>query len=137
VTGVRQLTNALIAKGFASTLYVCSIIPLVAGTPSLPLVVDANSNAFTRKDVHIIIMTVLDVLAERFPGGRLIGGVSDGDARLRNQALTMGFHRGNVASEYIAINHFLIPLRLPYIAAHIFWVQTLDSMHILWRLRVH
>ena len=137
VASVRQLADALITQGFASTLYVCSIIPVVAGAPSLPLVIDAHANAFTSVDVHKTLMTVLSVLAERGLGGRLVGGVSDGDVRLRNMALMIGFHNGAIADEYLSIAHFLVPLTIPFIRNHGFYLQTLDFMHIIWRMRLY
>ena len=43
----------------------------------------------------------------------ILGTVSDGDSRLRKQALAMEYHKGNIASDYVKLRHQFIQLRLP------------------------
>ena len=83
IVSVEQLANAVKERGLASTLYVISLLPQIAGAPALPLLVDANDNAFTRADVHRITLMVLKHMASRGLAGRCVFGVSDGDGRLR------------------------------------------------------
>ena len=40
--------------------------------------------------------------------------------RLRNMALTICLYNGGVAGEYLAITHFLVPFKLPFIRAIFF-----------------
>ena len=65
-----------------------------------------HASTFTSADVHKAHLTVLSVLAERGLAGRLVGGVSYGDVRLRNMPLTVSFYNGGIVGECLAIARF-------------------------------
>jgi len=50
--------------------------------------------------------------------------------------MALEYHKGNVASSYIEHKHPFLQLRLPFIEGHGFYMQTMDWLHISWRLRV-
>ena len=133
---VEQLAQEMTARGLSSTLYVISLIPQIAGAPAIPLLVDANDNSFTRADVHRATVMILKHFALRGLAGRVVFGVSDGDGRLRDQQLTLGYHHESPAERYISFDHPLIQMRLPWIVGSGYYLQTSDWMHITWRLRL-
>ena len=134
---VEQLAAAVCERGLATTLYVICLIPLIKGAPAIPIVVDANNNAFTSTDVKRTIFNVLRVLKKHGLRGSALGGVSDGDARLRSWILTLMFHAGSVADAYIRVNHPFIQLAIPWIRGYGFYFKTSDWMHIAWRIRTN
>ena len=139
VQSVEDLREALRERGMASTLYVVSIIPLVDGAPAFPLVVDANDNTFDRSDVHDVTMRILKIFKARGMGGRIVGGVSDGDSRLRNQQLVLQYHHDDpeaCATRYVKCDHPFVQLRIPWIDGHGYYLQTSDWLHIGFRFRV-
>lgn len=137
VESVDALTDAIREHGLATTLYVVCLIPQVKGAPAIPIVVDANNNSFTASDVKRTTFHILRVLKKRGLCGSALGGVSDGDSRLRNWIFTLMFHLGAVADEYIRIDHPFIQLAIPWIRAYGFYFQTSDWMHIAWRIRIN
>jgi hypothetical protein len=119
VDSVAKLAEAVKRRGLATTIYVIMLVPLVQGAPALPIVVDANDNTFTRADVHRVTSCILRALADRGLRGRVRGGVSDGDPKLRAQQLALQFHQiaAPPAESYLDIDHeFVQQLRLPMIS---------------------
>ena len=135
ITTVTEVATALLAETLATTLYVVALIPLVEHAPVIPIVIDTNDNTFTRIDVLTTNAKILAAFALAGLQSQIIGSVSDGDSRLRNQVLAMEYHKGDVAERYISFNHPYIMLRLPWIKGHGFWCQDMDWLHIVWRLR--
>ena len=115
VRDVSELVAAIRTRGLATTLYVIMMIPLVQGAHAIPLVVEGNANKFTRRRVHQTTLQILRVLASRGMAGRVKVGVSDGDPKLRSEQLTMMFHEGSPAENYIEIDHPFLQMRVPFI----------------------
>ena len=132
----KDVQRALTQKELATTIYVWLLVPLVEGAPAVPVVVDFNANNFTRTEVLKVQKRLWSSLAARGQAGRMLGDVSDGDSRLRSHAMVLHFHAGYVATKYIEIDHPLLQGRIPWIEGYGYHVQTLDWLHILWRMRV-
>ena len=135
VESLGQLAQALRERGLASTLYVLSIVPQVAGAPAIPVIVEANPNDFTRADVWRMHRSLFRHLKFRGLGGRICLGVSDGDSRFRSQQLVLHFHDRFPGVRYLECDHPFIQLFAAWIKGHGFYIQTSDWMHIGWRLR--
>ena len=124
---VEALASAVQERGLATTLYVIMLVPLVHGAPALPIVVDAHDNRFTRDDVHGTTLAILGILKKHGLGGRVRGGASDGDPKLRAEQLTLLFHRlvdgtrlaDGQEQKYIAISHGFVQLRIPMISGDV------------------
>ena len=142
VTSVADLQSRFSTQGFASTLYVWELIPLIHGAPHIPIRVATNANQFSATDVVQSWKELWRVCHD--VGIILIGHVSDGDPKLRAADFLLQHHLSGTggAEGYVQLNHFFLQLRIPVVrhgtgphcsSYPVCCLQ--DFLHIMWRLR--
>ena len=146
VASVEDLRVMFKAHGFATTLYVWDLIPLIDKAPHLPIKVAVNANSFSHIDVLTGWKKLWRICFDL--GINIVGHVSDGDSKLRAADFVMQQHLAGTAggaAEYVTLNHHLIQLRIPVVdlggnmddqqRRHpVCCLQ--DFLHVMWRLRV-
>ena len=146
VTSASELKDRFNAHGFATTLYVWDLIPLIDKAPHFPIKVATNANSFSHLDV-LREWKGLWRMCHEF-GINIVGHVSDGDPKLRaaDFMLQQNLHRSaGAAADYVDVDHHLIQIRVPVVsysgnhgdkqARHpVCCLQ--DFLHVMWRLRV-
>jgi len=136
ISGLQEIVDLITEHGLATTAYVFMLQPLVVGAPSIPLAIETHDNTFTAEDANSKKSLILKAFADNGLGGRVILDAHDGDPKLRSLLFKVHFHRGDVASRYLGIDHGFIQLRIPWIEGYGYFSQFPDYMHILWRLRI-
>ena len=145
VTSVDVLKDQFRAHGFATTLYVWDLIPLIEKAPHFPIKVATNANCFTHTDVLTAWKELWRMCTDM--GINIVGHVSDGDPKLRAADFVMQQNlqrRHGAARDYMQLDHHLIQLSIPVVfhagqggaeSRHpVCCLQ--DFLHVMWRLRV-
>lgn len=141
VTSIDDVVARFNSHGFASTLYVWDLIPLVDKAPHIPIKIAINANKFTYLDVLSSWKELWRVCSDF--GINVVGHVSDGDPKLRAAGfvLQQNLQRTSGAEEYVEVDHPLIQLGVPVIhhsgtgSRHPMCCLQ-DFLHVMWRLRV-
>ena len=141
VTSIDDVVARFNSHGFASTLYVWDLIPLVDKAPHIPIKIAINANKFTYVDVLTSWKELWRVCSDF--GINVVGHVSDGDPKLRaaDFVLQQNLQRTSGAEEYVEVDHPLIQLGVPVIhhsgtgSRHPMCCLQ-DFLHVMWRLRV-
>ncbi|KAK9822335.1 hypothetical protein WJX74_009162 [Apatococcus lobatus] len=140
VCSVEELIQAQGERGLATTLYVYTLVPLVAGAPHFPLYAlthDNSNGTFSGQQVLQEWQRLWQVV--RACGLQLVGHSADGDARIRQLTQTVCINAPNSPDAHYCLRlaHPLIQLVLPQVdpgnPVSIFIAS--DWMHIIWRLR--
>ena len=143
--------------GFATTLYVWELIPIMHRAPHIPLMIATHANDFTADDVLKTWKALWRICHEH--GIKLLGHVSDGDSKLRAVDFALQHHPldggggggGGAAAAAAAagdgtaaadsgvqrfgIGHPMIQLTAPIVNKRpILCMQ--DWLHAAWRIRV-
>jgi hypothetical protein len=145
VTSVDVLKDQFKAHGFATTLYVWDLIPLVDKAPHFPIKLATNANSFTHVHVLHSWKELWRICSDM--GINIVGHVSDGDPKLRaaDFMLQQKLRRtSGGARKYVDLPHPLIQLSVPVVyhsgvngAESMHPVCCLqDFLHVMWRLRV-